>query len=592
MRLLWNTRTASAMCAASLLSLVTPALRAQPTNPPVDASRRAALTVLTVDVPDWFAGAISRACGGDCRTRSSFERYDMLDVGATVRRAIGRSALFDSELQTWDAGATESLRAWVADNVARSAIAYSYSVGPENIWSVKRLQERAMYQTTLNDAMRDITTLRGVTGGVASDLIPHTYFAVMSVGAYRDSTYTEKPNLANGFQKRDMYSRTVPLVGALYQLAYEDGNAVRRALGEFYCGETADDCGSGATGSLEERRRARATAFASYTPPLQLVTTFVKPITMAVPRNASGTYDYSALAATALDTWPDFINGNVTALQTTSVIIGTGPIAARIGRKEGAERGKRFAVIRRIEEADGDVREKTVGIVRTVRAPDNRTTFVRRDAAGRQVLVAQDSATFKQFQGGSVERFDILRERSRYSGTLRIGLAGGASGPAFDLQMERPFDPINGWHYLLELGVHTTNSGTGRFTRFGGDSTLVGRLGVGLLNEIPIAKGNLRLIPQASAGVLALFSNASQPGGTRKLERAAYGWYARYGATMALSVSARVQLFGSALMSKTFDAIPAEGYEFTNSVTQSARWTDLTTSGHGLGYLFGLRWEH
>ncbi len=580
--------TAVATAAALLFCPAATALSAQSAAPVTDASRRAALAVLAVDVPDWFASAMRRECGGDCRSRASLERFDMMDVGETVRRSIGRNALFDSELMTWGVDGPTMLQAWVAEQVARSSIAYTYDVGTSNIWSVTRLQQRALYQTTTNAAMRDIRTLRGVTGGVASDLVPYTYFAVMSIGRYRDSTYVEKPTILNGFQQRAMYKRTVPMVGALYQLAYADGEAVRQALGEFYCGETADDCGTGSAATLADRRRARAEAFVRYVPPVRLVTTFTKSLEMAVPQSASGTYSYTALAASAIDAWPDFINGNVAELQTVSLVIGTGPIAARIGRKEGAERGKRFAVIRRNAAAGGELSESTVGLVRTVRAPDNRTTAVRRDESGRQVIVQRDSATFKQFHGGSIQRFDVLRERSRYHGALRFGGGAGPAGATLDMQYDQPFDPVNGWHGVIEAAGFLTNAPSGPFAAFGSDSTIVARLGVGLMNEIPIARGNLRVIPQLSAGGLFLFNSATQADDSKKFQMVALAPYLRYGGTVAIGLTPRTQLFGSATITKTFDAVVGDNYTANFS---SLRWTDFTTSGSGVGFVFGLRWE-
>ncbi len=580
---------AAAMLLASLLVSSPKPLSAQSTMPAADASRRAALAVLAVDVPDWFASAIASECSMGCRSRGSLERFDMMDVGQTVRRSLGRAALFDSDLLTWESGAPEALGRWVSENVARSAIAYSYGVPESGIWSIKHLQQRAMYQTTTNEALRDIRTLRGVTGGVASDLLVHTYFAVMSVGGYRDSTYVEKPTILNGFQQRAMYKRTVPLIGVLYQLAYDDGEAVRQALGDFYCGETVDDCGANAGGTLAERRRTRAAAFARYTPPVRLVTTFSKSIEMAVPQLASGRYDYSPLAAAAIDTWPEFINGNVASLQTVSLVIGTGPIAARIGRKEGAQRGKRFAVIRRETANDGELRESTVGLVRTIRAPDNRNNVVRRDETGRQVMVQQDSATFKQFHGGSVQRFDVLRERSRYHGAFRFAGGAGPAGPTLDLQYDQPFDPVNGWHGLIEAAGFTTNEPSGPYLGWGSDSTIVARLGVGLLNELTIVRGNLRLIPQVSGGALFLFNSATQSDDSKKFQLVALSPYVRYGASVALGLTARTQLFGSATLTKSFDAVLGANYE--TNLAQTLRWTDFTTSGNGLGFVFGLRWE-
>lgn len=584
--------TVLAPLAVALLAIA-PQVGAQPSR--TDVSLRGAVSLLAVDVPDWFGSAVTASCKDRCVTRASFtERYDINDLGTVVFQGVGTAGFLKAveELDRPRGGPAnrapvEAVGAWVARDPARKAILHAYGADRDFTWSVARLQQRALYQTTTNEAIRTVNSVRGVTGGVASDVLPQTYFAVFTVGAPKDSTYDEEPSILNGFQKRRVTRRTLRMAGALYKLGWANGDSVRRALAPFYCGDVPEDCGGAGGPPLAARRAQRAAAFAQFTPPVTFVKSFASDLVHAAVV-VDGRADFSPLAEQAIEVWPDWINDNVEALKTRSLVIGTAPIAARIGRKEGAVRGARFFVERRSQAEDGTERARTVAMVRTVSAPDNRTAAVTRDSSGRQVVVRRDSATFRQFQGRGVDRFDVLREHRRYLGGLRVGAGGGGTGLGVDLQLEGAIDPVAATHWVVEFGAFGGGTPTGSGIGFSSDSTTVVRLGVGGLKELLVGRGNVRVIPQLSGGALLLLNVATISNDKSEVQTAAWAPYVRPGLGVSFGVGPSAQVYGAAHYTLPFGATLTERYQ---GLATSPAWSDLTAAGAGLGLVFGIRYE-
>ena len=578
---------------------------------------RPSLTLIPTGLNSTLASAFAQACSDLCTALPIGSRFDINDP-LSPGSAPNLSRLWDPEQGGFIDGADgEIRRALIEGGIARNTILHLYGAEEEFEWRVDRLVQRALYGVSTTDAIATISSERGVTGDRPTELVRHTYFLVLSAVDYEEEresveVATLTPPFLVTTQRLTASARPI---GMLFRIGYRTKAEVQRALFPFYCGETIADCGGG-DGDIGAERERRSAAFSDFAPAVDFIGT-LQPSSVSGQADGRDGGDIRQLAMVDLiETMLDVLLDDMVRLEPSvrarSQVVQTGPVAARIGLKEGVKKGRRYFAFEQIEDAAGEIQVQRSGVVRASRIADNRESAVTTTEGGDQILTSMDSTLFNQVQGGEIRRFHILEERPDLGFAVLIGAGlenngknytGGYGGWA---RVEYRFTAIpggfgNAWPLGLKFFIEGEAAGSAEAVLPSDQFMFDGaywRANVGLANEFYPGRGNFRIGLEGSVGILNVtnLGTDSQTVPGREL-LAMDNWQSfngRGGITAAVAFSPTVDLvlaanysvgFGGMTLTRTFDDETVEDIK----LEYSSEWSEFLDNGIGLGFGAGLR---
>lgn len=553
---------------------------------------RPSLTLVPVSLRSRMEAGYNALCSDGCAALPIGSRFDMNQL-SSLGEIPSMREVWDIEGDAFADGAGEEIRNILARGGAgRNTLLHLYEAEDDFAWSTNRLAARAMYGVTTSDAITTIASERGVTGDNASELVANTYFLVFSAVDYEESR--ETVDLPLGGTMETIQGSVKP-IGALFRIGYQSRAEVMSALVPFYCGSTAADCGG--ANDLEAERARRRAAFEQFVPEITLVSLFEAAVVSesANSREEGDIFELLGvrLAATTLDALLDEMVRAEPSLRVRTAVVETGPVAARIGRKEGVKRGRRYFAFEMIEDANGEVELRRSGVVRAADVADNRVTAVVGASGEQQTLTATDSTLFKQIQGGEIRRFHTLEERPDLGVSILAGASvdGGGGGWARIeyLMTAAPGGFGEVWPLGLKLFFEAAGAPSAQPVPESDQDLFDGaywRANIGLANEFYLGRGNLRFGLEASVGLL---NNTTIDLDTDET----LNWsarHARVGGTLAYAFSPLVDLVFAANyavtggMTRTYSNSSSEEKQ-----TFSTKWSEFLDTGSGLGFGLGLR---
>lgn len=455
-------------------------------------------------------------------------------------------SLFDKKQTAENA---EFIGAWLqSSGITKDILKSLYSVDQDNNWSIDKLRKRAVYAQTEQQATTAIAAVRGgrnMAGDAANALVANSFvlFVVPEV-----TSYNEKKN-----------KETLKAHCFLYKLAYADIKEVRQAVTPLYC----DNC---------DDKDERIRRLKSYTVPL----TFLNKTT----ENVTGEYGVSPTEQLISSAFLSQI-APTEGLQVRSFIVAKGPIMSRIGKKEGVSVRRRYKVVRRTFDENGDIVEKGRGYVRAIKVSDNEETAIRSSADGTEALNLAAPSSFIQVHGKPLDVMDVLVEKP----DLGFGIFPSISfGSWSSIDVDLTYRP--NWVHtfvLLNFSAYTTADNIG--DAFSADTereefTFL-QVGAGFGYEMFPLLGNVRVIPSIAGGYVR-GSSAAEESDIDYLD----ALYGKVQILVSLQFQENLGLFGA----MSFTELTARGVRLEGSdETVDRDWSNLYDQGSGRQFKAGVR---
>tara|TARA_R110000868_G_scaffold408293_5_gene691032 strand:- start:66218 stop:67963 length:1746 start_codon:yes stop_codon:yes gene_type:complete len=381
----------------------------------------------------------------------------------------------------------EKLKEYFKQNdFAQQIITHQFQISEDFIWSNDLLYERGQYSQTLKEAEVDISSERGAISSSRSE------FLNSLTRSYILITLTP----ARVFEKQiPLLDETITQYLAdtyafMFKLDYDTPEDVIKDLNRFYCSESDLDCSN------------KKEAFYEFEVPIKLLSTNssgVKGI-----RTGSSFSDPVLLSTVAKYAF-DMSVTNIPSLQLRTYVESRKPITARVGMKEGVQKGRRYEVVRLRLNAKEEVVTEKRGFVRAKEVVDNRSNVTQIDPeTGKEVLAQFKPSSFVQVHGLRIDQRDVLVEAYDI-GLLVKPYAGFGSYTSGGVDVLYRIPNTVGGYFGLTGDVSVTNEeDVGMFfadlTGFGTTDIYTTMLQGGLLfgaDTYPV-NGNIRIMPQAA----------------------------------------------------------------------------------------------
>lgn len=362
---------------------------------------------------------------------------------------------------------------------AQQIIAHQFQINEDFVWSNDMLYERAQYAQTLKEAEADVSSEKGAISSSRSEFLnslTRSYILVTLTPARKIEQ--EIPLTGQTFTRyvADTYA-------FMFKLDYAKPEDVIKDLNRFYCSEGDSDCSS------------KKEAFYNFDIPIKLLSTNSSGVKGT--KMGSSFSDLGLLSEVAKYAF-DMSITNIPSLQLRTYVESRKPITARVGMKEGVQKGRRYEVIRLRLNAKEEVVTEKRGFVRAKEVVDNRSNATQIDPeTGREVIVQFKPSSFVQVHGQRINQRDVLVEAFDIGLLIKpyAGFGSYTSG-GVDIMFRVP-NTVGGYFGLTGDVSVADEEETGMFL-FSTDiytTLLQGGLIFGA-DKYP-ANGNIRIMPQA-----------------------------------------------------------------------------------------------
>jgi hypothetical protein len=440
---------------------------------------------------------------------------------------------------------------------ARDIIEYLFRVDEDYGWSNDLLISRARYAQTEQEARIESSTVRGglaSAGDRALGMVTRAYSLILF------------PVIVEKEVKRKRDGKTITIVvkdrfvyGTLLKLPFATVDQVESQLASIYCDKPCS--------SPEIQRNMMSAKKWS------MVSVWKKRVSLT---------DSQDLNDAIVDLVDDAIR-NVPALQVKTFVVDDQPIRARIGKKDGVKRGRRYRAVRQVE-MNGVRRQKHRGYVLAIDVADNTAHATRTTVTGQEQVQAFDTSVFKQVHGLKISPLDILVEKPdkglNIMGAYRSG--GYPSGSA-----EIAYRVPTSFAFLFGLGLELFAESAEEVERdywwiSSNDmtdwATLRGELF--FAQEFMLMKGNIRIAPMFGA-----FYQSSAPVNAEDDEEIAIS-----------AIGGRASLMGSLMLTYNVGFFTRISYQTLGGAelsvgdeSEDIKWSNYFDAGTGSQLAFGMR---
>lgn len=354
-------------------------------------------------------------------------------------------------------------------------VKYQFLINDDFVWSNDLLNERSLYSQTEREARSTINSTLGAQNEAtkkAFEGLARTYVLVIF------------PNPVEGNDTK-YYSFNSNSI--LLKIDFKDGNDVVTKLSQFYC---TSDCSE------------QKSSFNSYTVPFISIDGAKGGLKTS---SAGESLDDFMLLEQVLTKSIDLVIASTPALQLTTYVEEIKPITAKVGLKEGVQKGRRYEVVRRTINQDNEVISKTRGYVRAKSVIDNRQNIISVDESGEQVINEFEPSTFVQVHGIGINPRDVMIESVDFGLLVNPYIAFGAYNSfGADIMYRIP----NTLNIYAGLTADVSGAGEESTANFWADNfglvlestkTILIQAGLGGKMDLYIANGNFRLTPKIAA---------------------------------------------------------------------------------------------